>query len=124
LRSLITERGRSKIVEASVKPPAAGKGRPKGALNKTTVAMKEAVLGVYADLQESAGGGRAHFKAWAEANPTDFYKGIASKLLPMDVRGSHDINVGGSVLDHREAAQAEIDDIFGDGAMGPLIERK
>jgi hypothetical protein len=106
-----------------MKPPAAGKGRPKGALNKTTVAMKEAVLGVYSDLQEAAGGEHAHFKAWAEQNPTDFYK-IASKLPPMDIRGSHDINVSGSVLEHREAAKQEVEEILGYGAMGPMIERK
>jgi hypothetical protein len=108
-----------------VKPPAAGKGRPKGALNKTTVAMKEAVLSVYADLQEEAGGDHAHFKQWARDNPGDFYKSVASKLVPLDVRGTHDIAVAAvEPAELRRRAKAEVEELFGEEAMGPLIERK
>lgn len=107
-----------------MKPPAAGMGRPKGALNKTTVAMKEAVLSVYADLQEEAGGNHAHFRQWARENPGDFYKSVASKLVPLDVHGSHDIAVAAvDPAELRRQAQEEIEDIFGQGATGPLIER-
>lgn len=74
------------------KPPAAGKGRPKGARNKSTVAVKDAILAVYADLQSGTKKDHGHFLDWAKQNPTEFYK-IAAKLLPMQV----DANVIGDV---------------------------
>ena len=51
-----------------------GRGRPKGAPNKTTVAMKEAITSVYSDLQSKTGREHGHFMDWAMANPTEFYK--------------------------------------------------
>lgn len=78
----------SKIVaNSNPKPPNAGKGRPKGAKNKTTVAMKDAMMAVYADLQAKRKGENGHFLEWAEENPTEFYK-LASKLLPIQVSGA------------------------------------
>lgn len=71
----------------------AGKGRPKGVKNKTTLAMKEAISSVYADLQADAGGDHAHFKGWAQLNPTEFYK-IAARLIPQDVNANVNANVG------------------------------
>jgi hypothetical protein len=64
------------------KPPAAGKGRPKGATNKLTRAFKEAVLNVYNGL-----GGDPAMLEWARKNPTEFYK-IAARLIPHEVVGS------------------------------------
>ena len=61
-------------------------GRKKGSLNKTTVAMKDAMLSVYADLQAEAGGGNGHFLDWARGNSTDFYR-LAARLLPLQVSG-------------------------------------
>src|SRR5687768_11928462 len=61
-------------------------GRRKGSLNRTTVAMKDAMLSVYADLQAEAGGGNGHFLEWARGKPTDFYR-LASRLLPLQVTG-------------------------------------
>jgi hypothetical protein len=61
-------------------------GRQKGSLNKTTVAMKDAMLSVYADLQAEAGGGNGHFLDWARGNSTDFYR-LAARLLPLQVSG-------------------------------------
>lgn len=65
-----------------------GKGRPKGAKNRTTVAFKEAMMAVYADLQGERAdlGEHGHFLAWAKETPTEFYK-LASKLLPLQVSG-------------------------------------
>ena len=59
-------------------------GRPRGSLNKTTVAMRSAIAAVFEDLQERHGGeGRyPHFLAWAEANPTEFYR-IAARQMPV-----------------------------------------
>ncbi|MGZ8282574.1 MAG: hypothetical protein ACXWUN_06430 [Allosphingosinicella sp.] len=62
-----------------------GLGRPKGSLNKTTVAIKEAIMAVYQDLQDGAGGGHAHFRKWATEHPGDFYK-MFVKLLPLQVK--------------------------------------
>ena len=70
----------------------AGKGRPKGVKNKTTLAMKEAISCVYNDLQSETGEEHGHFREWAKANSTEFYK-LAAKLIPLDVNA----NVAASV---------------------------
>jgi hypothetical protein len=62
-------------------------GRQKGTPNKTTVVMKEAIMSVYADLQEEAGESHGHFKQWAKDNSTEFYK-IAAKLIPQDINAN------------------------------------
>ena len=76
-----------KAITPSTKPkrPKTG-GRKKGTPNKSTSAIREAVLGVFADLQEEAGSPNGHFLGWARASPTDFYR-LASKLLPLQVTG-------------------------------------
>jgi hypothetical protein len=61
-------------------------GRSKGTPNKTTAAIKDAILSVYADLQAESGEEHGHFLAWAKESPTDFYK-LAAKLLPLQVTG-------------------------------------
>jgi hypothetical protein len=58
-----------------------GKGRPKGASNKTTRAFKEACLLVF----EQRGGVEA-FLVWSHANETEFYK-ICARLIPHEVVG-------------------------------------
>lgn len=67
----------------------AGKGRPKGALNKTTVSMKAAIQAVYEKLQEDQGGDHAHFLNWAKTEQTEFYK-LAAKLLPIQIAGDEE----------------------------------
>lgn len=64
----------------------AGPGRPKGVPNKTTATIKEAIASVYAKLQDKQGGDHAHFLAWAEESPTEFYK-LAAKLIPVQLTG-------------------------------------
>lgn len=66
-----------------VKPSNAGKGRGKGNLNKTTVAIKEMIEGALQDA-----GGRAYLARQADENPAAFM-GLLGKILPKD------INVGG-----------------------------
>lgn len=61
-----------------------GPGRPKGSVNQTTLAMRTAIASVFADLQARHGGDGQypHFLAWAEANPTEFYR-IAARQMPV-----------------------------------------
>ena len=68
------------------KPPAAGKGRPKGAKNKNSKLLKDAIL----EAAELAGGKRgmvAYLELQAEANPTAFMA-LMGKVLPLQVTGS------------------------------------
>jgi hypothetical protein len=68
------------------KPPAAGKGRPKGAKNKNSKLLKDAIL----EAAELAGGKRgmvAYLQLQAEANPTAFMA-LMGKVLPLQVTGS------------------------------------
>lgn len=66
-------------------PPNAGKGRPKGSLNKTTLAAKEAIAKAAEDL-----GGADRLVAWAKEDPSNervFWGTIYPKLLPLQVSG-------------------------------------
>lgn len=70
------------------KPPAAGKGRPKGSKNKTTVAFKEAVMHAAEGL-----GGADRLMAWAGESPDNervFWAQIYTKLAPLTVGGDPD----------------------------------
>lgn len=59
-------------------------GRTKGTPNKTTVAVKEAMLLAFEGL-----GGVPALIEWAKVNPTEFYK-LYSKLLPLQVNADLD----------------------------------
>jgi hypothetical protein len=66
-------------------PPNAGKGRPKGALNKTTTSAKEAIA-----LAAEGLGGADRLIAWAQEDPANekaFWISIYTKLLPVQVSG-------------------------------------
>lgn len=56
-------------------------GRQKGTPNKSTRALRDALLEVYAQLQAEAGGDNGHFLDWARDNPTEYYK-LALRILP------------------------------------------
>jgi hypothetical protein len=67
------------------RPPAAGMGRPKGALNKTTRAAKDAI----AQAAEALGGAE-RLVEWVQedkANERVFWGTIYPKLLPLQVSG-------------------------------------
>lgn len=84
----------SKIVNK--KPPAAGKGRPKGALNKTTALLKDAILQA-AEKAGDKGGMVGYLHKQARENPTAFMT-LLGKVLPMQVEGTGEngaINVTG-----------------------------
>ncbi len=63
-------------------PPNAGKGRPKGATNKTTKGVKLAIEAAFKGI-----GGVANFTRWAAENQTEFYK-IYAKLIPQELKHS------------------------------------
>lgn len=67
------------------RPPRAGMGRPKGTLNKTTRAAKDAI----AEAAEALGGA-SRLVAWAKEDPANervFWGTIYPKLLPLQVTG-------------------------------------
>jgi hypothetical protein len=69
-------------------PPNAGKGRPKGALNKTTKAAKDAIA-----LAAEALGGAERLTEWAQESPENeraFWVTIYPKLIPVTVAGDAD----------------------------------
>lgn len=74
--------GDSKVVmtTANRRPPNAGKGRPKGVPNKTTVAVKEALHAVFQDI-----GGVERMATWAREEPGEFYK-LYAKMIPAEVK--------------------------------------
>lgn len=66
----------------------AGKGRPKGALNKRTALLKDAIL----EAAEKAGDKRGmvgYLTDQAHENPTAFLS-LLGKVLPMQVVGDND----------------------------------
>lgn len=59
-------------------------GRKKGTLNKSTVAVKEAMEMAFEGI-----GGVSALTSWAQDNQTEFYK-LFAKLLPVQVEASVD----------------------------------
>ena len=81
------------------KPPAAGKGRPKGAVNKTTRLAKDAIAKAAEGL-----GGVERLVSWAQEDPANervFWSSIYTKLVPHQHEtgpGGFTINIGGKEL--------------------------
>ena len=96
----------TKIVTDRAKPPAAGKGRPKGARNKTTTALKEMILKAL-----DAAGGVVYLTEQARETPSAFMA-LLAKVLPMQVTGEdggamkmvHRIELVPVESDHGDAA--------------------
>lgn len=66
------------------KPPNAGKGRPKGSVNKTTGAVKDMVLKAL-----DKAGGVEYLKRQADENPAAFMT-LVGKVIPLQVAGDPD----------------------------------
>lgn len=81
---------------ADNKPPAAGRGRPKGSANKTTLIAKEAIA-LAADML----GGTDRLVLWAksdEKNEAAFWTTIYPKLLPLQVNADVNATVVGRMV--------------------------
>lgn len=77
---------------AARKPPRAGMGRPKGSQNKTTTAIKEAILAAAAAHGEDdtgTGGLEGYLRKVAREDVKAF-SGLLGKVLPMQVTGEGD----------------------------------
>lgn len=82
-------------------PPAAGKGRPKGAVNKVQKEVKEMLLYALNNV-----GGQEYLARQAEANPTAFLS-LIGKLIPRDVRA--EINgVENTLFERLQAARQRV----------------
>ena len=66
------------------KPPAAGRGRPKGSQNKATKALKDMILGALDDA-----GGQDYLRRQSIENPTAFMT-LIGKVLPTTINA--DVN--------------------------------
>ena len=80
----------------------AGPGRPKGALNKTTRSVKEAI-----EYAAKGLGGADRMISWAKedaANERAFWASIYPKLLPLQISGEG----GGAVILHLSNADTRI----------------
>jgi hypothetical protein len=80
----------NKEVKPAVKrrPPAAGMGRVKGSLNKTTRTAKEAIAMAAEGL-----GGADRMIAWAQEDPANeraFWASIYPKLIPVQISSDPD----------------------------------
>lgn len=62
------------------KPPSAGKGRPKGSVNKIQFEVKEMILTALNNV-----GGQEYLTRQAEQNPTAFLS-LLGKVIPKDIR--------------------------------------
>lgn len=76
---------------AKRKPPAAGKGRPKGCKNKTTRLLKDAILRAAENAGNKIGsdGLVSYLERQATENPAPFMA-LLGKVLPMQVTGEGD----------------------------------
>jgi hypothetical protein len=70
-----------------VPPEKRARGRPKGSPNKVQAAAK-AILEEVVERLDGADG----LYAWAQQNESAFWLHLFPKLLPLDVRGTHNIN--------------------------------
>ncbi len=66
------------------KPPAAGKGRPKGALNKTTTQLKDMIL----EALEGAGGVSYLQERASDPKTASAFLTLVGKVLPLQVTGA------------------------------------
>lgn len=71
------------VPDSARKPPAAGKGRPKGAVNKLTRTIKEAIEQAFEQV-----GGSDYLATMAKEQPAAFMT-LLGKVLPTQVQHSN-----------------------------------
>jgi hypothetical protein len=76
----------------NIKPPAAGRGRPKGSPNKVQAAVKEMVIQA---LDEA--GGVQYLVTQSRDNPTAFLT-LVGKVLPLQVSGEDGGAIGVAIF--------------------------
>lgn len=75
----------------------AGKGRPRGSKNKTTVKAKDAIM-----MAAEGIGGVDRLTKWVKEDPANervFWSQIYTKLLPLQVKGEDDKAIPVSVVE-------------------------
>lgn len=77
-------------------------GKPKGAVNKTTREVREAVGFVFNALQEDESKPYSLVE-WAKNNPGQFYQ-LASKLIPSVTQAKHDHS---GTIEHRTVSETD-----------------
>lgn len=89
------------VANAAVRrPPAAGKGRPKGTPNKTTTALKEAILAAAAEHGEDDAGkdGLQGYLRKVAREDVKAFTGLLGKVLPLQVTGDGGAPIGLKVV--------------------------
>lgn len=85
-----------------------GKGRKKGVPNKTTAALKEAILAAAAEVGEDGGGegGLTGYLVHIARKDIKAMAGLLGKVLPMQLTGDPDAPVYFATKEQRDAAVA------------------
>lgn len=78
-----------------MKPPAAGKGRPKGATNKNTREVKDMIL----KALEASGGVQYLVERANDPKTASAFLTLVGKVLPLQVQGDPENPVGISVIE-------------------------
>ncbi|HEV2557296.1 MAG TPA: hypothetical protein VGU45_01595 [Microvirga sp.] len=73
----------------------AGKGRPKGSKNKTTAALKEAILLAAEGAHE---GGSVGYLTWLANNNSSAFASLLGRVLPTTLTGDKDNPIKAEVL--------------------------
>ncbi len=87
--------GNKQVQPVKRRPPAAGMGRKKGSQNKTTTALKEAILAAaegHGEDDAGTGGLTGYLRKVAREDIKAFAS-LLGRVLPLDVQGSVGITV-------------------------------
>ena len=107
VHKLVFVRGRKGMpARKGTRPPAAGRGRPRGAKNKLSTNVKDMIVAAL-----NGAGGVEYLARQAEQNPAAFM-GLISKILPLQIGAESDsrpVNVKAVTMSPLEAYRAMLD---------------